>query len=220
MSFVAGQHKPVTAGHAARSGCRSYARGCAAAPLCLHRYNIAADLVEELLPDLRSAAASAPESLTWPPPPNSHGQGVAAMAGLVAVTVWLRFSSLRLLTWNHNYNVKPREISAALDRLGANLVQVGAAQAHHHNLRTLANHEAHIELHRLLEGMGLLISNLELVVYCVRFHALACRYTRLAHSCQAWCCSRCHLPGVAVRVTWVSASGMRSWQFSRGTTAR
>lgn len=46
------------------------------------------------------------------------------MAGLVAVTVWLRFSSLRLLTWNHNYNVKPREISAALDRLGAKLVQV------------------------------------------------------------------------------------------------
>jgi alpha-glucan,water dikinase len=46
------------------------------------------------------------------------------MSGLVAVTVWLRFSSLRLLTWNHNYNVKPREISAALDRLGANLIQV------------------------------------------------------------------------------------------------
>jgi hypothetical protein len=49
------------------------------------------------------------------------------MSGLVAVTVWLRFSSLRLLTWNHNYNVKPREISAALDRLGANLIQVSEA---------------------------------------------------------------------------------------------
>jgi hypothetical protein len=49
------------------------------------------------------------------------------MSGLVAVTVWLRFSSLRLLTWNRNYNVKPREISAALDRLGANLVQVRSA---------------------------------------------------------------------------------------------
>lgn len=94
------------------------------------RYNIAADMVEGLLPDLRSAAASAPESLTWPLPPGydaSHGaaaQGVGAMPGLVAVTVWLRFSSLRLLTWNRNYNVKPREISAALERLGANLVQV------------------------------------------------------------------------------------------------
>lgn len=99
----------------------------------LFRYNIAADMVEGLLPDLRSAAASAPESLTWPLPSGydaSHGaaaQGVGAMSGLVAVTVWLRFSSLRLLTWNHNYNVKPREISAALDRLGANLVQVSHA---------------------------------------------------------------------------------------------
>jgi hypothetical protein len=102
--------------------------------LChVFRYNIAADMVEGLLPDLRSAAASAPESLTWPLPPGydaSHGaaaQGVGAMSGLVAVTVWLRFSSLRLLTWNRNYNVKPREISAALDRLGANLVQVRSA---------------------------------------------------------------------------------------------
>lgn len=85
-------------------------------------------MVHELLPDLRSAAANCPESLIWPPPTGVNAataQGAAAMAGLVAVTVWLRFSSLRLLTWNRNYNVKPREISAALDRLGANLVQVG-----------------------------------------------------------------------------------------------
>lgn len=96
--------------------------------LCLrHRYNIAADLVQELLPGLRAAAASAPESLTWPTASSSSStasKGAAAMSGLVAVTVWLRFSSLRLLTWNHNYNVKPREISAALDRLGASLVEV------------------------------------------------------------------------------------------------
>lgn len=32
---------------------------------------------------------------------------------LAALTVWLRFSAARLLTWNRNYNVKPREISAA-----------------------------------------------------------------------------------------------------------
>ena len=32
---------------------------------------------------------------------------------LVAVLTWLRFSSSRLLTWNKNYNIKPREISAA-----------------------------------------------------------------------------------------------------------
>ena len=32
---------------------------------------------------------------------------------LTAILTWLRFSSARLLTWNRNYNVKPREISAA-----------------------------------------------------------------------------------------------------------
>ena len=33
--------------------------------------------------------------------------------GLAALVVWLRFSAARLLTWNRNYNIKPREISAA-----------------------------------------------------------------------------------------------------------
>jgi hypothetical protein len=34
-------------------------------------------------------------------------------APLYAVAVWLRYSAMRQLTWNRNYNVKPREISAA-----------------------------------------------------------------------------------------------------------
>ena len=34
-------------------------------------------------------------------------------AALTAIAVWLRFSSARHLTWNRNYNVKPREIGAA-----------------------------------------------------------------------------------------------------------
>lgn len=34
-------------------------------------------------------------------------------AALVAIAVWLRFSAARHLTWNRNYNVKPREIAAA-----------------------------------------------------------------------------------------------------------
>jgi len=108
-----------------------------------NRYNIAADMVQELLPELRAAAASAPESLAWPPSAGSqHSKGAAAMAGLVAVTVWLRLSSLRLLTWNHNYNVKPREISAALDRLGANLVQVGPLQ---HGLSGKTYEDMHVD---------------------------------------------------------------------------
>jgi hypothetical protein len=97
--------------------------------LFLCRYGIAADLVGELLPDIKAAAAAAPASLVWPPQQqHQHNdvawRGAAALSGLVAVTVWLRLSSLRLLTWNHNYNVKPREISAALDRLGERLVEV------------------------------------------------------------------------------------------------
>lgn len=36
---------------------------------------------------------------------------------LVAILVWMRFMATRQLTWNKNYNVKPREISAAQDRL-------------------------------------------------------------------------------------------------------
>lgn len=131
-SRSAGRHTINLRSQHARSGPAPDASGPGAVLRCAvprFRYNIAADMVESLLPDLRAAAASAPESLAWPPPPAGSGggaasQGVAAIAGLVAVTVWLRFSSLRLLTWNHNYNVKPREISAALDRLGANLVQV------------------------------------------------------------------------------------------------
>jgi alpha-glucan,water dikinase len=34
-------------------------------------------------------------------------------AGLVAMAVWFRFMALRQLVWNNDYNVKPREISAA-----------------------------------------------------------------------------------------------------------
>lgn len=36
---------------------------------------------------------------------------------LVGILVWMRFMATRQLTWNRNYNVKPREISAAQDRL-------------------------------------------------------------------------------------------------------
>ena len=39
------------------------------------------------------------------------GEGLPA--ALAAVAVWVRFSAARHLTWNRNYNVKPREISAA-----------------------------------------------------------------------------------------------------------
>jgi hypothetical protein len=42
----------------------------------------------------------------------SRGPGGMGPA-LAAVATWLRMSAQRLLTWNKNYNVKPREISTA-----------------------------------------------------------------------------------------------------------
>ncbi|CAI9092975.1 OLC1v1028361C2 [Oldenlandia corymbosa var. corymbosa] len=57
----------------------------------MHRFNIAADLVEE--------------ATRW---------GELGFAGIL---VWMRFMATRQLIWNKNYNVKPREISKAQDRL-------------------------------------------------------------------------------------------------------
>ncbi|MFS8029200.1 putative alpha-glucan, water dikinase [Helianthus anomalus] len=57
----------------------------------MHRFNIAADLIEE--------AKDADE------------------LGLAGILVWMRFMATRQLIWNKNYCVKPREISQAQDRL-------------------------------------------------------------------------------------------------------
>lgn len=57
----------------------------------MHRFNIATDLTKKAM----------------------NGGELA----LVAMLVWMRFMTTRQLTWNKNYNVKPREISAAQDRL-------------------------------------------------------------------------------------------------------
>ncbi|KAL0408586.1 UNVERIFIED_CONTAM: Alpha-glucan water dikinase, chloroplastic [Sesamum radiatum] len=57
----------------------------------MHRFNIAADLMEQ--------ATSAGE------------------LGLAAILVWMRYMATRQLIWNKNYNVKPREISKAQDML-------------------------------------------------------------------------------------------------------
>ncbi|KAH7515688.1 hypothetical protein FEM48_Zijuj10G0053100 [Ziziphus jujuba var. spinosa] len=57
----------------------------------MHRFNIAADLIDQ--------AKDAGE------------------LGLAGILVWMRFMATRQLIWNKNYNVKPREISKAQDRL-------------------------------------------------------------------------------------------------------
>ncbi|CAH9102815.1 unnamed protein product [Cuscuta europaea] len=57
----------------------------------MHRFNIAANLIEE-----------------------ATNAGELFFAGIL---VWMRFMATRQLIWNKNYNVKPREISKAQDRL-------------------------------------------------------------------------------------------------------
>ena len=43
--------------------------------------------------------------------------------GLALLFVWLRFSAIRQLTWQRNYNTKPRELAHAQDRLTQKLAQ-------------------------------------------------------------------------------------------------
>jgi alpha-glucan,water dikinase len=40
-----------------------------------------------------------------------------SMDGLALIFVWLRFSAVRQLDWQRNYNTKPRELAHAMDRL-------------------------------------------------------------------------------------------------------
>jgi alpha-glucan,water dikinase len=59
----------------------------------MHRYNHAASLIERTPP------------------------GPASRDAIAMIFVWLRFSQIRQLSWQRNYNTKPRELSAASDNL-------------------------------------------------------------------------------------------------------
>ncbi|KAK9860996.1 hypothetical protein WJX84_011575 [Apatococcus fuscideae] len=63
---------------------------------------------------------------------------VERQGGLAALVVWLRFSAARLLTWNRNYNIKPREISAAQERLTRQLAETLEMRPELHDLVLLA----------------------------------------------------------------------------------
>lgn len=68
----------------------------------MHRFNIAADLLDEAV---------------------DSGE-----LGLAGILVWMRFMATRQLIWNKNYNVKPREISSAQDRLTDSLQNIFSSQ--------------------------------------------------------------------------------------------
>ena len=46
------------------------------------------------------------------------------LGGYALLYVWLRFSAIRQLTWQRNYNTKPRELSHAQDRLTGKLAEL------------------------------------------------------------------------------------------------
>ncbi|GLT86487.1 hypothetical protein SLE2022_046260 [Rubroshorea leprosula] len=78
----------------------------------MHRFNIAADLIDQAK--------------------------AAGELGFAGILVWMRFMATRQLIWNKNYNVKPREISRAQDRL-TDLLQ-----------NTYKNHPEYRELVRMI----------------------------------------------------------------------
>jgi alpha-glucan,water dikinase len=64
--------------------------------------------------------------------------GPAPAAGLAQLLVWLRYSAARHLTWQRNYNVKPRELSAAQSGLGYAIASAYAQHpAHRETLRAM-----------------------------------------------------------------------------------
>ena len=65
----------------------------------MHRFNLASSLLEQ------KCSPQAAESVA------------SAAAAAAKIYVWLRYSSQRKLTWQRNYNVKPRELSAAQSKL-------------------------------------------------------------------------------------------------------
>ncbi|MBA0706369.1 hypothetical protein Golax_018482, partial [Gossypium laxum] len=74
----------------------------------MHRFNIASDLMDQ-------------------------AKNIGEL-GLGGILVWMRFMATRQLIWNKNYNVKPREISKAQDRLTDLLQSIYTTHPQHREL--------------------------------------------------------------------------------------
>ena len=79
---------------------------------------------DEALACLAKGPSGAPDHAAELPALLQRAAG--AEGQLMAVAVWLRFAAARLLLWNHNYNVKPREISTAQEHLTSAVADVWA----------------------------------------------------------------------------------------------
>ncbi|CEG00106.1 Pyruvate phosphate dikinase,PEP/pyruvate-binding [Ostreococcus tauri] len=74
----------------------------------MHRYNAGADMLGDM-----------------------HGNGEP---GLTALFCWFRFMALRQLVWNNDYNIKPREISAAQNRMTEGLSTIYRQNGEHRDV--------------------------------------------------------------------------------------
>jgi alpha-glucan, water dikinase len=70
----------------------------------MHRFNKAADLTQDVL----------------------HGVHAPAEDAMARIFVWLRYSAIRQLTWQRNYNTQPRILGAAQERLTMKLAEAHA----------------------------------------------------------------------------------------------
>ena len=59
----------------------------------------------------QTKSCHAASDIAWP------WSATKALAAASEIYVWLRYSSQRKLTWQRNYNVKPKELSEAAQRL-------------------------------------------------------------------------------------------------------
>ena len=81
----------------------------------MHRFNLATSLLEKYCVNADDV--------------------VKAQEAAAKIFVWLRYSAIRQLTWQRNYNVKPRELSGAQSRLTHYLASIYVSKPH---LRDLA----------------------------------------------------------------------------------
>ena len=84
----------------------------------MHRFNLASSLIEQ-----KCGAHGSLET-------DGKKTRRAEIAAAAKIYVWLRYSSQRKLTWQRNYNVKPRELSAAQSKLTRTITDVYRSSPH------------------------------------------------------------------------------------------
>lgn len=78
----------------------------------MHRFHSAADMLEGVCAIKPLDCSSSCSQLV-----NGNYSDVSVVDGAARIYIWLRYSATRQLTWQRNYNTKPRELAHAQDKL-------------------------------------------------------------------------------------------------------